>query len=71
MTSPTLAHRELITKHNTLRSLSREASVSVRRTAGRFNVRVENFRTGLTTKKQFATLNGALTAYDAMREFYL
>jgi len=65
------AHKTLTTKHQNLRDISDIASISLRKTNGRFTVRVENFETGQVFKNEFATMPGALVNYETMREFYL
>lgn len=68
---PQLAHRELVRQHNTLRWTSDNGVVSVRKTAGRYVVRLDDHFYGKTVKSDYATLAGALVAAESLREWYL
>lgn len=65
------AHRTLITKHETMRWVSDIGSLSIRKTAGRYIVRLEDFENKSITVKSFATLAGAQVCADNLRSFYL
>lgn len=71
-TTPTsLAHKELISKHNTMAWSSQYGRVSVRKNNKRYIVRFEDFEDGRTTDKSFATLPGAMVAADTLRNYSL
>lgn len=67
----TTAHKDLVTKHQTMRWVTSNGSLSVRKTAGRYVVRLEDFQYEKTTKDSYATLAGALLAAETLREYYL
>lgn len=67
MTSPTLAHRELVTKHNTLSYNSTDGRISVRKHQGRFIVRIERYNPSHVNYMDFATMRGALIALDGAK----
>lgn len=70
-TSTSLAHKELISKHNTMSWSSQYGRVSVRKNNKRYIVRLEDFETARTTEKSFATLPGAMVAADNLRNYSL
>lgn len=65
------AHKQLVSKHQTMRWVTENGSLSVRKTAGRYVVRLEDFSNHSVTTKSFATLAGALVCAEALKEFYL
>lgn len=65
------AKKKLVTKHETMRWVSRYASLSIRKTAGQYVVRLEDHETGKVTKTPFKTLPGALVAAEALKNYYL
>lgn len=67
----TTAHKHLTTKHETMKWTSQEACVTIRKTAGKYVVTLEDYYYQKTTKKSFATLPGALVCADSLREMYL
>lgn len=66
-----VAHRELVTKHKNLRWVTENGLVSVRKTSGKYVVRLEDFYYGKTTITTFATLAGALVCAENLKEMYL
>ena len=68
---PQLAHRELTTKHQTMRWTSDGGMVTIRKTAGKYVVRLEDFYYGKTVVTTFATLPGALVCAENLKESYL
>lgn len=67
----TLAHRELITKHNTMSWMSDLGRVSVRKDHGKYVVRFEDFSFDKLVKKEFATMPGALVCAETLKEYSL
>lgn len=65
------AHKNLVTKHETMRWESPQGRLSLRKTDGRYVVRLEDYEYGKVTKQTFATLPGALVAAETLREYYL
>lgn len=65
------AHRQLVTHHNSIRFESDIARVSLRKDAGRFRVTLADKYYSKTTKHDYATLNGALTAAELLTDGYL
>lgn len=65
------AHTSLTTKHQTMKWISDTASVSIRKTNGRYTVRVENFDTQQVFRNSYATLPGALVCAENLVEYYL
>lgn len=67
MTSPTLAHRELTTKHLTMTTEGRDGRVTCRKTNGQYIVTVERYQPSNINRMVFKTLRGALIAYDNVK----
>lgn len=67
----TSAHRTLVTEHNTLAYESELARVSVRRYAPAFRVTLHDKTYTKTSKKDYATLNGAVLAAEMLTAGYL
>lgn len=65
------AHKELVAEHKTMRWVTKNGSLSIRKTAGRFVVRLEDFENHSITIKSFATLAGALVCAESLRTYYL
>lgn len=65
------AHRTLVTEHNTLAYESRLARVSLRRYAPAFRLTLHDKTYAKTTKRDYATLNGAVMAAEMLTEGYL
>lgn len=64
----TLAHRTLTTKHETMSYEGRDGRITCRKHAGRYIVRVERYDPSNSTYMDFATLNGAMIAFDGAKE---
>lgn len=69
--APTKAHKELTTKHQTMKWVSKYGSVSIRKTAGRFVVTLDDYENQKVTKASYATLKGALVAAETLRAYSL
>lgn len=67
----TSAHRTLVTEHNTLSYESELARVSLRKDAGAFRVTLKDKYYSKTTKRDYATLNGAVCAAEMFTGAYL
>lgn len=65
------AHRELITRHNTLAYESPTARLSLRKERGLYNVRLYDKTYSRTTKQAFKTIDGAITSADMLLAGYL
>lgn len=65
------AHKELVSAHKTMRWVTQYGSLSVRKTDGRFIVRLEDFESQNVTIKSFATLAGAMVCAESLREYFL
>lgn len=65
------AHKQLVSKHQTMRWVTTNGSLSVRKTAGRYVVRLEDYNNHSVTTKSFATLAGALVCAEGLRAYYL
>lgn len=66
-----IAHRELVSAHNTMRWTSDAGMVTIRKTGGKYVVRLEDFFYGKTVITTFATLPGALVCAESLKEIYL
>lgn len=64
MTSPTLAHRELVTKHNTMSYEGLDGRITCRKQSGSYIVTIERYNPTNITRMPFKTLRGALIAFD-------
>lgn len=65
------AHKELVSRHNTMSFLSDIGRVSVRKNAGCYIVRAENFESQHVSSMSFATLRGAMIAADELKKGWL
>lgn len=65
------AHRELVTKHNSMTWIGNNGRLSLRKRSGRFYMAVEDFSTGQVTRNSFATLPGVLVAAETVKEYFL
>lgn len=64
--SNSLAHRKLITKHETLVYMSDLGRITIRKDHGEFIVRSEDFEYGERTPMKFKTLRGAQIASEGL-----
>lgn len=65
------AHKQLVTNHQTMKWETAQGRLTIRKTAGRYIVRLEDYEFNKTTISTFATLAGATIAADNLREYYL
>lgn len=65
------AYKQLVTFHGTLRWISKYGCLTVRKTAGRFVVTLDDYDNQKVTKASYATLKGALIAAETLREYAL
>lgn len=67
----TTAHKHVVSNHETMKWMTENGRLTVRKTAGRYVVTLEDFYNHNVTKKSFATLPGALVCADNLREYFL
>lgn len=67
--SLTTAHRELVTKHNTMSWLTKDYRVAIRKRSGRFYVTYERLEDNYKIVKSFATLFGAIDCATVLRRY--
>lgn len=70
-TSRPIAYRKLTSKHETLKWMTNNGRLTVRKTAGKYVVTLEDFHTHNVVRTSFATIGGAMVYVDNMRAFYL
>ena len=70
-TNPTTAHKHVVSLHETMLWQSQYARITVRKAAGLYNVRLEDYDNGNVIRSQFKTLRGALICADGYRAGYL
>lgn len=62
------AHKELVSKHNTMAYEGTYGRLTCRKHAGRYIVRVERYDPSNSTYMDFATLRGAMIAFDGAKK---
>lgn len=67
----TTANKKLQGKHETLKWMTNNGRLTVRKTAGKYVVTLEDFHTHNVVRTSFATIGGAMVYVDNMRAFYL
>lgn len=67
----TTANKKLQGKHETLKWMTNNGRLTVRKTAGKYVVTLEDFHTHNVVRTSFATVAGAMVYVDNIREFYL
>jgi hypothetical protein len=63
----TLAHREIVSKHNTYDHVTNLGRVSARKVRGEYVVTIEQFGSRPQAPMHFKTLRGALIAFEGAK----